>query len=79
MSEKLMSHLSAETTEKPIDHERLAEIMAAILEGKYSWACVLLLRATGYNPSLYIPYRTYRRLVKENSPGDYKKRYAKIA
>jgi hypothetical protein len=45
----------------------LDQIVAAIATGKYSWACVLILRLTGYNPLHYLPYRTYRRLVKENS------------
>lgn len=48
------------------DSEKLAPIIEAIIEGKYSWACVLLLRMVGYNPLHYIPYRTYNRLVKEN-------------
>ena len=48
------------------DSEKLAPIIEAIIEGKYSWACVLLLRSIGYNPLHYIPYRTYNRLVKEN-------------
>lgn len=43
------------------------EVIKAILEGKYSWACVLILRASGYNPLHYMPYRTYKRLLKENS------------
>ncbi|MCU0527209.1 MAG: HetP family heterocyst commitment protein [Elainella sp. Prado103] len=43
------------------------EVINAILEGKYSWACVLILRASGYNPLHYMPYRTYKRLLKENS------------
>jgi hypothetical protein len=46
--------------------EQLNQIIEAILEGKYSWACVLLLRCSGYNPVHYIPYRTYNRLLKEN-------------
>lgn len=48
--------------------EQLAPIIEAIIEGKYSWACVLILRSAGYNPLHYIPYRTYNRLVKENCP-----------
>ena len=48
------------------DQEQLAPIIEAIIEGKYSWACVLLLRLAGYNPLHYIPYRTYNRLQKEN-------------
>jgi hypothetical protein len=48
------------------DQEQLAPVIEAIIEGKYSWACVLLLRLAGHNPLHYIPYRTYNRLLKEN-------------
>jgi hypothetical protein len=51
---------------KTISTEQLNQIVEAILAGKYSWACVLLLRCSGYNPLHYIPYRTYNRLTKEN-------------
>jgi hypothetical protein len=51
---------------KTISPDQLNEIIEAILAGKYSWACVLLLRATGYDPMHYIPYRTYNRLLKEH-------------
>ena len=51
---------------KTISTEQLNQIVEAILAGKYSWACVLLLRCSGYNPLHYIPYRTYNRLLKEN-------------
>lgn len=51
---------------KTIHDEQLNQIIEAILAGKYSWACFLLLRYTGYDPLQYIPYRTYNRLVKEN-------------
>lgn len=47
--------------------EQFEQVVTAILDGKYSWACVLILRFAGYNPLHYIPYRTYNRLVKENS------------
>lgn len=47
--------------------EQCTQVFEAILEGKYSWACVLILKFAGYNPLHYIPYRTYRRLLKENS------------
>ncbi|MBE9012956.1 HetP family heterocyst commitment protein [Pseudanabaenaceae cyanobacterium LEGE 13415] len=47
--------------------EQFTQVFEAILEGKYSWACVLTLKFTGYNPLHYIPYRTYKRLIKENS------------
>lgn len=46
--------------------EQFTQVVDAILEGKYSWACVLILRYAGYNPLHYIPYRTYNRLTKEN-------------
>ena len=43
-----------------------SDIIAAISEGKYSWACVLILRSAGYNPLHYMPYRTYNRIIKAN-------------
>lgn len=49
-----------------LDSEQLGEITEAILDGKYSWACFLLLRDVGYEPSEYIAYRTYYRLLKEH-------------
>jgi len=60
-------HHSANHSQVGIKPEQLEEIIAAILAGKYSWACFLLLRCTGYNPLDYIPYRTSNRLLKENS------------
>jgi hypothetical protein len=51
---------------KKINNEQIEEIIKAIIAGKYSWACVLLLRFSGYNPMEYIPYRTYIRLLKNN-------------
>lgn len=52
--------------DKTMSSEQFTEVIAAISEGKYSWACVLILRIAGYNPLHYIPYRTYNRLIKEN-------------
>lgn len=52
--------------DKAMSQEQLNQIVEAILAGKYSWACVLILRFAGYNPLQYIPYRTYNRLLKEN-------------
>jgi hypothetical protein len=52
---------------KAINPEQLDQVVEAILAGKYSWACVLMLRFAGYNPLHYIPYRTYNRLLKENT------------
>lgn len=51
---------------KKINNEQIEQIIKAIIAGKYSWACVLLLRFSGYNPMEYIPYRTYIRLLKNN-------------
>ncbi|MEG4322754.1 MULTISPECIES: HetP family heterocyst commitment protein [unclassified Microcoleus] len=60
-------HHSANHSQVGIKPEQLDEIISAILAGKYSWACFLLLRCTGYNPLDYIPYRTSNRLLKENT------------
>ena len=49
-----------------ITTEQFEEIIDAIVCGKYSWACVLILRSANYNPLHYIPYRTYKRLIKNN-------------
>ncbi|TAF10996.1 MAG: heterocyst formation protein HetP [Nostocales cyanobacterium] len=53
--------------ENLITPEELNQIIEAIADGRYSWACVLILRFIGYNPLHYIPQRTYSRLMKENS------------
>lgn len=50
--------------------EQFEEIVDAILSGKYSWACVLILRFANYNPLHYIPYRTYKRLIKDHQTKD---------
>ncbi|MEA5466584.1 HetP family heterocyst commitment protein [Leptothoe sp. PORK10 BA2] len=44
--------------------EKFDEVIEAILDGKYSWACVLFLSIAGHNPLQYIPYRTYHRLMQ---------------
>ena len=54
--------------DKVMTCEQFNQVVEAILSGKYSWACVLILRFAGYNPLHYIPYRTYNRLVKDHSP-----------
>lgn len=51
---------------RKINNEQIEQIVKAIIAGKYSWACVLILRFVGYNPIDYIPYRTYIRLLKNN-------------
>ncbi len=53
--------------DKGMTTEQFEQVVEAIIAGKYSWACVLLLRFAGYNPLHYIPYRTYNRLLKENT------------
>lgn len=53
--------------DKVMTTEQFTQVVDAILAGKYSWACVLVLRFAGYNPLHYIPYRTYNRLMKENA------------
>ena len=53
--------------DKVMTEEQFNQIVEAILLGKYSWACVLILRFAGYNPLHYLPYRTYKRLMKDNS------------
>jgi hypothetical protein len=61
------SNMNAQAT-KPdaaLDNEQVNQVIDAILAGKYSWACVLMLRFIGHNPLHYIPYRTYNRLLKE--------------
>lgn len=52
--------------DKVMSPEQFTQIIEAILEGKYSWACLLILRFAGYNPLHYIPYRTYNRLTKDH-------------
>ena len=53
--------------DKVTDSSKFNLVVEAILAGKYSWACLLMLRFAGYNPLLYIPYRTYNRLMKKNA------------
>ena len=52
--------------DKAMTPEQFTQVVEAILAGKYSWACVLILKFAGYNPVHYMPYRTYIRLVKDN-------------
>lgn len=58
---------SKTSPDQTINSEQFTQIIDAILAGKYSWACFLLLRCLGYNPLHYIPYRTYHRLVQEHT------------
>jgi hypothetical protein len=62
-----MNHLrNNSSSHRTLTSEQLDRILDAIVDGKYSWACILLLRSVGYNPLNYVPYRTYARLIKEN-------------
>jgi hypothetical protein len=60
--------------DKAMTPEQFTQVVEAILDGKYSWACVLILQYAGYNPLHYIPYRTYNRLMKENCSSGKKQR-----
>ena len=48
-----------------ISEDKMEIIIDAILEGRYSYACLMTLEATGHEPTQYIPYRTYNRLQKQ--------------
>lgn len=67
-----MNYSSQNQRDKAMSEEQFNQVIDAILAGKYSWACVLILRFAGYNPLHYIPYRTYNRLVKDNERGQKK-------
>ncbi len=56
--------------DKVMTDEQFNQIVEAIISGKYSWACLLILRFAGYNPLHYIPYRTYNRIMKDNRQGN---------
>jgi hypothetical protein len=72
-----MNSISNNKLDKAMTTEQFTQVVDAILEGKYSWACVLILRFAGYNPLHYIPYRTYNRLLKDNSEDYNKRRHCK--
>ena len=59
-------HSSGSSSQNTITTEQLNQVIEAITEGRYSWACVLILRFVGYNPLHFIPQRTYSRILKEN-------------
>lgn len=56
-------HSDSQST-KIMTEEQFERVVDAISSGKYSWACLLILRFAGYNPLHYIPHRTYNRLMK---------------
>lgn len=61
--------------DRVMTQEQFSQVVEAILEGKYSWACVLILQFAGYNPLHYIPYRTYNRLTKDNYKAGHRNRH----
>lgn len=56
---------SSQKIQKAISPEQFEQVIAAITNGEYSWACVLVLRFIDYNPLHFIPQRTYSRLMKK--------------
>jgi hypothetical protein len=63
---KNAQHSPSGHLDRVMQPEQFTQVLDAILSGKYSWACVLILRFAGYNPLHYIPYRTYNRIVKDS-------------
>ncbi len=57
---------TAQKRNKVMSPDQFKQVVEAITEGRYSWACVLILRFADYNPIYFIPHRTYSRLMKEN-------------
>ncbi len=57
---------SSQPRDKVMSPEQFKQVVESITEGRYSWACVLILRFAGYNPIHFIPHRTYSRLLKES-------------
>ena len=64
--EQNSSSFSNSKLDRVMTCEQFNQIVEAIISGKYSWACILILEFAGYNPLHYIPYRTYNRLIKDN-------------
>lgn len=66
------NHSSANSQlSKTMTEEQFDRVVDAIISGKYSWACLLILRFAGYNPLHYIPHRTYNRLMKNYREGNF--------
>lgn len=61
-----MNNNTIEQANKVITESELDDIIGAIIDGKYSWACLLILKFVGLQPNCFIPYGTYNRLIKEN-------------
>ena len=65
------NHSTNSQFSKTMTEEQFDRVVDAILSGKYSWACLLILRFAGYNPLHYIPHRTYNRLMKNYREGNF--------
>ncbi len=63
---QFQSSVTLQKRNKVMSPEQFKQVVEAITEGRYSWACVLILRFADYNPIHFIPHRTYSRLMKEN-------------
>ncbi|MGF1521514.1 MAG: HetP family heterocyst commitment protein [Leptolyngbyaceae cyanobacterium] len=63
--QKASQKVSQDSSSQSLSEEQFSQVLSAIIDGKYSWACALLLRFTGHDPRNYLPYRTYIRLIKE--------------
>jgi hypothetical protein len=57
---------TVQAAERQLKSEEMDQILSAILSGKYSWACALILQFTGHEPLNYLPQRTYTRIMREN-------------
>ena len=59
---------------RTMSEDQFFQVVGAIVDGKYSWACLLILKFSGYNPLHYIPYRTYNRIMKDNSHREFQQK-----
>jgi len=68
----MLSHDSMSRSKmfKAMTEQQFEEVVSAILDGKYSLACMLILEFAGYNPLYYFPRRTFTRLKKEHKRKD---------
>ena len=62
---KTSQTVNPDSLSQSLSEDQFSQVLSAIIDGKYSWACALLLRFTGHDPRNYLPYRTYIRLIKE--------------
>lgn len=62
---KFSSKVTQDNSSQSLNEEQFSQVLSAIIDGKYSWACALFLKFSGHDPRNYLPYRTYIRLIKE--------------